>query len=188
MLVSRALAGDLGAFEVLVRRHQKKMLNIVHSVTGDYQEACEGVQDAFVAAYRHLKDFRADAKFSTWLTAITLNGARNRLKQIQSRRRRIPASIDDPPSRSDGPARDSPSPDPSALERLERQEIQRRVRSCIDTLEVDFREVLVLRDMQEFSYEEIAQTLRMRAGTVKSRLFRAREAVKDCLKRTMGGR
>jgi len=74
----------------------------------------------------------------------------------------------------------------SALKKLEQDEIRQRVQHCVKKLEPDFREVLVLRDLQDFSYEEIGNILKVRAGTVKSRLFRAREMVKECLKRVMG--
>ena len=81
---------------------------------------------------------------------------------------------------------DPPSKEPSALDRMEKQDTSRKVRDCIQALEPDFREVLVLRDLQDFSYEEIGGMLKVAAGTVKSRLFRARESVKECLKRALG--
>jgi RNA polymerase sigma-70 factor (ECF subfamily) len=81
---------------------------------------------------------------------------------------------------------DPPSNEPTVLDRMERQDVQQKVQDCIEALEPDFREVIVLRDMQDFSYEEIGNMLKVREGTIKSRLFRAREAVKDCLKRVMG--
>src|SRR5437763_952362 len=83
--VLRCQRGDADSFEFLVKRHQKKMLNIVYRITGDYDESCEVVQEAFLSAYRAIKKFREEAKFSTWLTGITINHAKNRLKQIQSR-------------------------------------------------------------------------------------------------------
>jgi RNA polymerase sigma-70 factor (ECF subfamily) len=81
---------------------------------------------------------------------------------------------------------DPPSGEPSVLDRMEKRDVQAKVQNCIKALEPDFREVLVLRDMQDFSYEEIGNMLKVAAGTVKSRLFRARESVKDCLKKSMG--
>jgi RNA polymerase sigma-70 factor, ECF subfamily len=83
-------------------------------------------------------------------------------------------------------AADPPSGEPSVLDRLEKQDVRNRVQDCIKALEPDFREILVLRDLQDFSYEEIGDMLRVREGTVKSRLFRAREMIKECLKRFMG--
>jgi len=81
---------------------------------------------------------------------------------------------------------DPPDREPSVLDRMEKRDVQRKVQDCIKALEPDFREVLVLRDMQDLSYEEIGGMLKVASGTVKSRLFRARESVKDCLKKVMG--
>jgi len=186
-LVTRSQQGDLGAFEQLVTKHQKRMLNIAYRLIGDYDEACEVVQDAFVSAHRNVKTFRGDSKFTTWLTAITVNLSKNRLKQLKSRRGHEAYSLDDPVETNDGEMTiDPPSKDPSVLDRLEKRDVQSRVQDCIKALEPDFREVLVLRDLQDLSYEEIGNLLKLHGGTVKSRLFRAREMVKDCLKRIMG--
>jgi RNA polymerase sigma-70 factor, ECF subfamily len=186
-LVRAAQAGDLQAFETLVARHQKRMLNIAYRFIDEYDEACDVVQEAFVSAYKHLDSFRGEAKFSTWLTTITVNYARNRLQQLKTKKGHEAYSLDDPIDTPDGSLmRDPPSDEPSALRRLEQEELRQRVQQCVKKLEPDFREVLVLRDLQDFSYEEIGAVLKIRAGTVKSRLFRAREMVKECLKRIMG--
>jgi RNA polymerase sigma-70 factor (ECF subfamily) len=185
-LVSSAQTGDLQAFEQLVTKHQKKMLNIAYRLIGDYDDACEVMQDAFVSAYRNIKTFRGDAKFTTWLTTITLNLSKNRLKQMRSRQSHEAYSLNDPIQTDDGTMTiDPPSKEPSVLDRMETQDIRTRVQDCIKALDADFREVLVLRDMQDFSYEEIGHMLKVREGTVKSRLFRARDMVKDCLKKAM---
>jgi RNA polymerase sigma-70 factor (ECF subfamily) len=186
-LVASAQKGDLYAFEQLAAKHQKKMLNIAYRLIGDFDDACEVVQDAFVSAYKNIGTFRGDAKFTTWLTTITLNLSKNRLKQVRSRQGHEAFSLNAPIQTDDGMMRmDPPSKEPSALDRLEQRDVQAAVQDCIKALDTDFREVLVLRDMQEFSYEEIGGVLNVRIGTVKSRLFRAREMVKDCLKRFMG--
>ncbi len=186
-LVALSRHGDLNAFETLVRKHQKRMLNIAFRLIDDYEEACEVVQDAFVSAYKNIGGFRGESKFSTWLTSITVNLSKNRRKQVRSRQSREAFSIDAPVQTDEGEiAVDPPSKEPSVLDRLEEKDVRNRVQECIRALAPDVREVLVLRDMQDFSYEEIGNMLRMREGTVKSRLFRAREMVKDCLKRVMG--
>jgi RNA polymerase sigma-70 factor (ECF subfamily) len=186
-LVASSQRGDLAAFESLVVRHQKRMLNIAFRLIDNYDEACELVQDAFVSAYKNIKDFRGDAKFTTWLTAITVNLSKNRLKQIKSRQGHVSHFLDDPLRTDDGKlTRDPPSKEPSVLERLEKQDVRNKVQDCIKALEPEHREIIVLRDMQGFSYVDIGDMLKMREGTVKSRLFRAREAIKDCLKRVLG--
>ncbi len=189
-LVAACQSGDAvaceRAFEWLVRRHQTAMLNLAFRMVGDYGEACEVVQDAFLAAYKGLPAFRRDARFSTWLTTITLNQARNGLVRIKARRRHEAYSLDAPlPGGEADSRREPPSLDPSALDQLEEAAVRRRIEACIAELPLDFREILVLRDLQERSYEEIGTLLKVREGTVKSRLFRARETVKDCLKRNL---
>ena len=186
-LVERSRQGDMDAFEQLVIKHQKRMLNIAYRLIGDYDEACEVVQDAFVSAHRNVKAFRGDSKFTTWLTAITVNLSKNRLKHLKSLQGHVAYSLDDPVETSDGEMTiDPPSKAPSVLDRLEMRDVQSRVQDCIKMLDPVFREVLVLRDLQDLSYEEIGNLLKLHGGTVKSRLFRAREMVKDCLKHVMG--
>ena len=186
-LVASCTKGDMDAFETLVQKYQKRMFNIAFRMTGSYEDAGEVVQDAFVSAYRGLKNFQGRSKFSTWLTAITVNHSKNRLQQMKARQAREPLSLDDPVRTEDGSiAVDPPSKGPSVLDRLEARDERKKVQECISALEPEFREVIILRDMQDFSYEEIGSLLKVREGTVKSRLFRAREAVKDCLKRAFG--
>jgi RNA polymerase sigma-70 factor (ECF subfamily) len=185
--VSRCKKGDVDAFEVLVRRHQKRMFNIAYRMLGDYQEAANIVQDAFLSAYRGIKGFKCEARFSTWLYRIVINLSRNRLQQLKAQFRREPFSLDDPLLSDGGQIQADPAcDDPSALEVLEKRDLQEKVRRCINALAAEFREVVILRDIQGFSYEEICDMLRLPEGTVKSRLFRAREALRDCLKRFMG--
>jgi len=181
-LVFLCKKGEVDAFEVLVKKHQKRMLNIAYRMVGNYEEACEIVQDAFISAYRSMKSFKGKAKFSTWLSAIVINLSKNRLKQLKAQLHRENYSIDNPVLAKGDPA----SSEPSALERLEKRDIQQKVQGCIDSLDDEFREVVVLRDIQGFSYDEIGNLLKVPEGTVKSRLFRAREVLKDCLKHVIG--
>jgi len=179
--------GDTDAFEVLVERHQKRMLNVAYRMLGDYEEACDVVQDAFLAAYRAIGSFRREARFSTWFYGIVVNHARNRIKQAQGRLRHETRSIDDPVEfKERSLQREVPDCGESAVEQLEKKEIEARVQECIRTLETEYREVLVLRDIQGFSYDEIGELLKLPDGTVKSRLFRARAAMKDCLVKVLG--
>lgn len=185
--VSRCRKGDTEAFEDIVRKYQKKMFNISYRITGDYHDAAEAVQDAFVSAYRNIRRFSGRSKFSTWLYTITVNMSRNRLKQVRTRESREPSSIDDPVDTDNGHMqREYASSDLSVLDRLEKHEIERKVQGCISALDGEFREVIVLRDIQGFSYDEIGDMLEIAEGTVKSRLFRARDAVRKCLKKLMG--
>jgi len=186
-LVASWRRGEISSFEALVRKYQKRMLNIAFRITDDYEDACEVTQDAFVAAYKGIDSFRGSARFSTWLTSITLNLSRNRHQHTQTKRRNeVYSNVGSNEGEYCALASERPSPGPSALEQLERRVVHERLLQCIKALSVEFREAIVLRDMQDYSYGEICAILNVREGTVKSRLFRARDMVKDCLKRGLG--
>lgn len=179
--------GNIDAFEILVNKYQKKMINISYRIIGNYEEACEIVQDAFVSAYKNMKCFRHDAKFSTWLYTIAVNLSRNRLKQLKVQGYREEPKLDDPVEIIDQRSnRETVSVEPSILEKIEKRENQELVHGCINSLDLEFKEVIVLRDIQGFSYEEMSDMLNIKEGTIKSRLFRARESLKNCLKRVLG--
>ncbi len=186
-LVNACKRGDTSAFEQLVNRYQNRMLNIAFRITGNYDDACDITQDAFLSAWRKIADFRGDALFSTWLTSIVINLSRNRLQQISSNNSKESFSLDSEITGTEGSIKhDAASNNPTALELMEEAELRSFIESCIRTLPVEFREVLVLRDMQELAYEEICGALGLKDGTVKSRLFRAREGVRDCVRSAMG--
>lgn len=181
-IIARCRKGDVDAFEVLVKMYQGKMFNIAYRITGDADDAAEVMQDAFVSAYRNLKTFEQKSRFATWLYAITVNAARNRLSQVRARKAHEAHSLDDPatPDGRKG-SREPASGEPSALDQLTRKELQAKIQKCLNSLDLEFREVIVLRDVQGFSYGEISSMLGIAEGTVKSRLFRARESVRNCL-------
>jgi RNA polymerase sigma-70 factor (ECF subfamily) len=187
VFVLRCRKGDADAFEVLVSRHQKKMLNIAYRLMGDYDEACDVVQESFLSAYRAIGKFRGQARFSTWLYSIVVNHAKSRLKQKGDLFRHEGAILDDPTEAKEGsPCSGTQGMGNAPDERLEKKDLKNRVRQCIMSLDGEQREVIVLRDIQGFSYSEIGQMLKLPDGTIKSRLFRARNALKDCLKGMLG--
>ncbi len=186
--VTLSQGGDADAFEVLVRRHQKKMLNIAYRMTGNYEDACDIVQEAFLSAYRTIRKFRGEAKFSTWLFGIVVNHSRNRIRHTRGKAFHEVASIDDPPGENRGNIMERlPSHDASAIDIMMRKEVQEKVQACIGRLDEEHREVLVLRDIQGFSYDEISLMLEIPDGTVKSRLSRARGELKEILLKVVGG-
>ncbi|MCX5806091.1 MAG: sigma-70 family RNA polymerase sigma factor [Proteobacteria bacterium] len=179
--------GDVDAFEVLVERHQKKMLNIAYRMTDDYEDACDVVQEAFLSAFKSIKRFRGEARFSTWLTGILINHAKNRLKQVKNRSHHEGISINDTFETDSGSYNIEPqSSEIPVVEQLMQKEVQVQVQKCISLLDETSREVVILRDMQGFSYEEISNILKLPDGTIKSRLFRARDALRNCLKKVLG--
>jgi RNA polymerase sigma-70 factor, ECF subfamily len=186
-LVAACRRGDTSAFECLVLQHQRMLFNVALRMTGCHEDAADITQDAFIAAWNKLGGFRGEARFSTWLTAIVVNLSRNRIQQRRTSEKRSAYSLNAPqPFGDEEILPDPPGRTPSALELLEEAELREMVQRCIGALDQVFREVLVLRDMQEMSYEEVGTALNLREGTVKSRLFRARDAIKDCLKKAVG--
>ncbi len=179
--------GDVDAFENLVVKYQKRALNIAYRIIENYEEACEITQEAFVSVYKSIKSFREESKFSTWLYTIVVNHSKNRLKKIGSKNYYEHTSIDDPVNTNDGSVKvDYPSCELGVTEVLEKKDIQKKVQGCINSLDDEFKEVVILRDIQGFSYEEIRDILKIPFGTVKSRLSRARDGVKNCLKGVLG--
>jgi RNA polymerase sigma-70 factor (ECF subfamily) len=186
-LAQACRTGDTAAFESLVRRHQRMLLNVAFRMTGVYEDSCDIVQDAFIAAWRKIAEFRGESQFSTWMTAIVVNLSRNRLQQRQLQEKRTAYSLDAPLPGGDGGQMPEPAcENASVLDQMEEAEIRQALRRCIDALTPEFREVLVLRDMQDMPYDQVGAALKLREGTVKSRLFRARDAVKDCVRKAVG--
>lgn len=183
-LLAACRKGDTHAFEQLVLRYQRGLYNVAFRISGNEADAADIVQEAFLAAWRKIKEFRGEAKLSTWLTSITVNQARTRWQQNRQKRGRE-ESLDDAAEEKQGAPLQIASEQPSALELLERSVLRELLERCIKALDQGFREVLVLRDMEEMPYDEVGQVLGLREGTVKSRLFRAREAVRDCVTKGM---
>ena len=174
-LVVRTCSGDTDAFAVLVQRHQDYIYNAALHMVGSAQQAEDVAQEVFLKAFRGLRGFRQRAKFSTWLYGIMVNCVRSHWRRV--RRRPDPVSLDGNPN-TDNPSPDPASPDGGPLSESVRREEVEMVRRAIAGLASGFREVIVLRDIEGLSYEELAQTLDVPLGTVKSRLFRARNALR----------
>ena len=173
-LARAAAGGDEAAFEELVRLHEKKVYNMAFRMCGNPEDAADAAQEAFLAAWRGLPGFRGEAGFSTWLYRLTSNAAIDRLRR--TRRQRAEASLDDEALRLD--AVDG-APSPQA--RAEGEELREAVLSGLAQLSDDHRQALTLRELQELSYEEIAAVLEVDLGTVKSRISRARGALRKIL-------
>ena len=167
--VRRLQRGDIDAFEILVRRHEKAIFNLAYRMLGDYDDAAEISQEVFLSAYRAIGQFRGEANFSTWLYRIALNHAITRRKSMNSRQKRL-VPLDG--SEIIDEAQVGPS------ETLEKKERRERVQSALNELEPEDASVILLRDLQDISYEDVARMLEIPVGTVKSRLHRARQALK----------
>jgi RNA polymerase sigma-70 factor (ECF subfamily) len=178
-LVSRAVAGDRGAFEALVRRHQTPVVNHLYRLIGSRDAALDLAQDVFIKVYTSLASFDPKYRFTTWLYRIASNCAIDQL-----RRKQVPTfSLD--PTFGDADAPDAESrlagsgPDPDQVLRL--RELQGRLDEAIRQLPPAYRELILLRHRQHCRYDEIARITRLPIGTVKNRIFRAREILRERL-------
>ncbi|HEX2226135.1 MAG TPA: sigma-70 family RNA polymerase sigma factor [Candidatus Binatia bacterium] len=167
--VRRLQRGETEAFAILVERHQKNIFNLLYRMLGDYDDAAEVSQEAFLSAYRSIKSFRGDASFSTWLYRIAVNHANTRRKTVALLHHRA-ARIESLETTTDGAS------DPA--DALERKEMRERVQAALNGLDAEDATIILLRDLQDVPYEAVADILDVPIGTVKSRLHRARRALK----------
>lgn len=173
-LVEAARAGDRGSFGALIERYQDRLFNTLVRVLGSREESLDVVQDAFVQAFIKLESFRGDAKFYTWLYRIAMN-----LALSQRRRRRPAVSVEVVKERAgEEPVDHNPAPEACMIGR----ERVAAVQAALAELGDQHRQILVLRELEDCSYETIAEILQLPLGTVRSRLYRARLELKDQLK------
>lgn len=173
-LVERVQRGDKTAFDVLVRKYQHKIVKLCTRYVHDHAEAQDVAQEAFIKAYRALPRFRGDAAFYTWIYRIAINTAKNHL--VSAHRRPVDETVDlQDPDQFEANARLSDNDTPERL--LLTDEIKRTVDAAIKALPDELRTAIVLRELEGMSYEEIAQAMECPVGTVRSRIFRAREAI-----------
>jgi RNA polymerase sigma-70 factor (ECF subfamily) len=181
--IRSVLNNDRSAFDKLVRRYQDKVFNLCFRMMGDYEEGRDCAQETFVRAYRALKDFRFEASFSTWILTIAVNICRNRLKSLEHRYRRSMLRIDSFLDGTEGSSSiEIEDPAPNALAQLTKKEQDQLLQKAIDELPHDAKIVTVLRDIEGLSYEEIVRITGYNPGTVKSKLARAREHLRQKLK------
>ena len=184
-LVQRVQRGDKGAFDVLVLKYQHKVVKLVMRYVRNAAEAEDIAQDAFIKAYRALPQFRGDSAFYTWLYRIAINTAKNAVVA----RDRNPVNFDldmtdnEESYEMQGRLKDSETPEALVLT----DEIRTTVNAAIANLPEDLRTAIVLRELEGLSYEEIAATMDCPVGTVRSRIFRAREAIDGRLREVFEG-
>jgi len=177
-LVQECVAGDEAACTRLVTDHQRMVYQLGLNLLGEPQEALDLCQEVFLRVFRMLHQFRGQASLRTWIYRIALNQASNRLRWWRRRHRSQQVSLDAVVSRDCPEARPSTRPD----RLLQQQEVVGRVRGALDALPFDQRAAIVLREIDGLSYEEIAAALGVAVGTVKSRLARAREQLRQTLR------
>jgi RNA polymerase sigma-70 factor (ECF subfamily) len=176
-LIRECLRGRSAAFGILVRRHQDRLYNTVFRLLGNAEDAQDVIQESFISAYQSLGSFKGDSLFFTWLYRIAMNAA------ISLKRKKKSAVSLDTGSKHDlviDPLDNSVDNQPG--DALERQEEEVRLQEALDRLSAEHRTVIVLKDIDDLKYEEIAEILAVPVGTIRSRLHRARLELRDLLR------
>ena len=182
-LVRAIQAGNIAAFDQLVLKHKDKLFNLVYWFLGDYQEANDCAQETFIKVFKSLKKFRFESAFSTWLYRIAMNTCKNRLKSSAYRWKKKTVPLENPEGSNGGNfssaiRNDSTSP----VIELEKKERLMLIQQSINSLPEEQKRLVVLRDIQGLSYDEIADISGLNLGTVKSRLARGRLELRNKLK------
>ena len=173
-LVKRVQKGDKGAFDLLVLKYEHKIVNLVMRYVRDPEQALDISQEAFIKAYRALPRFRGESAFYTWLYRIAVNTAKNYLAAQRRRPMDIELDMQDPEQYGlHAKLKETDTPEEVALS----HELQETLERAFEALPDDLRTAIILRELDGMSYEEIAQTMDCPVGTVRSRIFRARDAI-----------
>jgi len=177
-LVQTAIAGREASFEELVRRYQRPIAAYVYRMVGDYDAALDLTQEVFIKVYNSLSRYRSEFKFSTWIYKIAHNAAIDHLRRFAVREHALASEFDGEPRIVSIESR-RPTPEQES----EREERRSEIESVVDELSPAYRELIVLRHSHDLSYDEIAEVTGLPLGTVKNRLFRARDAMRELLLR-----
>jgi RNA polymerase sigma-70 factor (ECF subfamily) len=182
-IINAFKSGDKVAFDALVLRYQDMVFNLCYRFLGDLQEANDMAQDIFIKVYKALKQFRGEASFTTWIYRIAVNTCKNKVKSMEHRHRKQTQSLDNPVIKGgeDPPMEVADNAlSPSAV--LERHERSMIIQKAIHSLPKAKKEMIILRDMEGLSYEEIIQITGLNLGTVKSKIARARSELREMLR------
>jgi RNA polymerase sigma-70 factor (ECF subfamily) len=187
-LIRRLRERDERAFQEIVRLYQHKVFNLVFRMIGSREEAEDVAQEVFVTVFKSVEGFRGEAKFSTWLYRIAANHCKNRMKYLGRRSYKATGELDEAAERELADAQPSAmTPHLDGPEKvLEGLQMEKLVQEGIALLDEEHRMLIVLRDVEDLSYQEISQITGLAEGTVKSRLHRARMSLKDYLAKRVG--
>lgn len=179
-LVRRVQQGKVEAFEELVRRYERKVYNIAYRLLGNEEDATEALQDTFLRAYRFIRRFKFKSSFYTWLYRIATNVS---LTKLRRRKKPTTVSLDEPVKNTDDLMFDIPDPHTTPEEAFAKKRLRERLQAAIEKLPADFRAVVVLRDLEGLSNEEVSKVLGLSVPAVKARLHRGRIALREKMAR-----
>lgn len=186
LLVKKAQDGDRNSLSELITRYERKTYNLAYRLMGNHADASDAAQEALVRVCMRLQNFRGDSAFSTWLFRVVTNTC---LDELRRRSRLRHASLDDLLPVDEGVvSRQAPDEGESPVEYAERHEVQAAVQRAINRLPDEYRVVVIMRDLKGLSYQEIAAMLDTTLGTIKSRLHRARQALRAIIASTEGAK
>ncbi len=178
-LIEKVKKGDIASFEVLIEPYQKKAFNIAYRMLGNLEDANDVTQEAMIKIYKSISGFQGKSSFSTWLYSVVSNSC---IDYIRKNRRAVVVSLDREYDTGESMYKFEVADEMNTPEYLfERNETKRIIHDAINQLNVDQREIIILRDINGFSYNEIAEILKCSEGTVKSRISRARSNLKTLL-------
>jgi len=179
ILIDRCKQGEISAFEELITGYEKRVFNIVYRIIGNYDEAQDISQEIFLKVFKSIKSFKEKSSFYTWLYSIAVNECRD---LIRKKKKVVIYSIDVPiETNNDEITREIIDDCESIEDKIERKELRGCIEAALKTVSYDHQVMIILRDVQGMSYEEIGQILKCPPGTVKSRINRARNALKEIL-------
>jgi RNA polymerase sigma-70 factor (ECF subfamily) len=182
-LISAFRGGNKAAFDGLVLKYRDKVFNLCYRFLGDYQDANDSAQDTFIKAYKALKGFRAESSFSTWIYRIAVNTCKNKLKSTDHRSRKLTQRLDNPGTAgNDGLSMEIADESLSPTMALEKKERTILIQKAINSLPKAKKVMIILRDMEGLSYDEIMTITGLRLGTVKSKIARARSDLREALR------
>lgn len=179
LLLQKAIAGDIQSFEILIQKYQRKAYNIAYRYMGNEQDAKDALQDALIKIYKSLKNFREDSSFYTWVYTIVTNTCKDALKK-RNKMDKV-SSLTSYLDKENGEILDIKDEAYIPEKILESREYQQQLLSALDKLTIEHKEAIMLRDIQGFSYDEISEILECTVGTVKSRISRGRQKLREII-------
>lgn len=183
VLIRAVQAGDMAAFDELVLKHKDRLFNLIYWFLGDHHEADDCAQETFIKVFKSIETFRFESAFSTWLYRIAVNTCKNRIRSSAYRWKKKTVSLETSTGSTNGnPSSEIVNGSPTPIMALDKKEKMMRIQKAINSLPEDQNKVVVLRDIQGLSYQDISDITGLNLGTVKSRLARGRLELKRKLK------